>query len=188
MATVGQRGVKRRRFFIVGPAFPNNLVAGVVLRFGPVGPALFGVVRFFEDVANFDFAFGVWGWGFGEVGDGGGGGVGVEDNLVVGADPAVVPLDDGGGLLPAGLVLAALVGTVGGDDVSACAGHDGAVVVPAIGPASATGRAVCWVVYVSAVTGVFATHVEDTSERVYACVFGHGHGGTGCGEGRWKEF
>ena len=66
--------------------------------------------------------------------------------MIVGADPAVVPQDHGGGLLPRGFGLAALVGASGRDDVAAQAvGHNGAVVVPAVGAATARGGAVRFV-------------------------------------------
>ena len=117
------------------------MAQGVLAAFGPGSDGAGGVVGVVVDVADFCFAFGVWGGdGGGESGGaaGEGGRVGVEDDLVVGADPAVVPEDDGGGLLPGGFGLAALVGAGGRDDVAAeSVGHDGAVVVPAVGAAAA---------------------------------------------------
>ena len=141
-------------FLVVGPALVQNAVAAEFAIFG-VLPGVDGgvsVVRVVVDVADFGVALGVWlrdgGCGR-EGGAGQGGRVGVEDDLVVGADPAVVPLDDAGGLFPRGLVLPALVGVDGGDDVApvvvGAVVHDGAVVVPAEGAATARGGTVGFV-------------------------------------------
>lgn len=117
------------------------MAQGMLAPFGPGRGGGGGVVGIVVDVAYFGVAFRVWGWQGGGEGGGGageGGRVGVEDDLVVGADPAVVPLDDCGCLFPGGFGLAALVGAGGEDDVPAqSVGHDGAVVVPAVGAAAA---------------------------------------------------
>ena len=107
-----------------GPALVDDAVAeGVLAAFGPGADGGGGVVGVVVDVADFGVALRVRGREGGGQGGGGGAGeggrVGVEDDLVVGADPAVVPEDDRGCLLPGGFGLAALVGAGGRDDVAA---------------------------------------------------------------------
>lgn len=172
MTAIAQRLEERRRTTVVRKPFPLDLVACRPLRFDPVGFALAREIRVVVDIADLGVACRVRGWGFGERGHGGSGGVGVEDDLVVRADPAVVPLDDGGGLVPAGFVLAALVGAVGDDNVAARARHDGAIVVPAISPASAARGAVVGVERRPGVPGVLAAHIEDAGKGLRASAFG----------------
>lgn len=142
-------------FLVVGPALVHDAVAEEFIVFPvvlPGGDGGVGVVRVIVDVADLAVAFGVWlrdgGCGC-EGGAGQGGWVGVEDDLVVRADPAVVPLDDAGGLFPGCLVLSALIGVDGGDHVTpvvvGAVVHDGAVVVPAKGAAAAGSGAVGFV-------------------------------------------
>lgn len=188
MAAISQCIVESRRGGIFGPACLDDFVAGIAFCFGPIWFPFVSVVRFVEDIADFGVAFWVRGWGFGEVASSGvaGGRVCVEDDLVVRADPGVIPFYDGGGLVPACFMLAALVRSLGGDDVATGARHDGAVVIPAVGTAPAAGGAVDRVVEVSAVAGIFAAHVEDAFVGLYTGVLCDGDGGS-VGLGDWRE-
>ena len=129
-----------------------------------------GIIGRVVDVADLGVALRVGrGHGAGDGGGGageGGGRVGVEDDLVGVGDPVVVVEDDGVGLVPRGLVLAALVRARGRDDVAAEAvRHDGAVVVPAVGAAAAGGGAVALVGRGRLRgPGVTAAHGEDVVE------------------------
>lgn len=138
----------------------------------PVGLAFAGEVGVVVDVADLGITFRVWRRGFRECGHGRGRWVRVENNLVVRAHPAVVPLDDGCGLFPAGLMLTALIGTVGDDDIAACPSHDRTIIVPTIRPASAAGSAVIRIVGEPSISSVFAAHVEDAFKCLEAGIFG----------------
>ena len=90
---------------VVGPALVQDAVAADFIVFAvlPRVDGGVGVVGVVVDVADLGVALGVR---LRDVGCGGEGGagqrgwVGVEDDLVVRADPAVVPLDHAGGLFP----------------------------------------------------------------------------------------
>jgi len=180
-AAVAQGLQQARGAGVLGPALVDDAVAQEVLGVVGVGPGCDGGVRVVGvvvDVADLDVAFGVRGGDGGRGGEGGAGegrGVGVEDDLVAGLDPGVVPLDDAGGLLPAGFGLAALVGgrvgvDGGGDDVAAFGVvHDLAGVQPSVvAAAAARGAVACvdvgWVRLWG--SSVLAAHVEDVCEGV----------------------
>ena len=165
-------------FLVVGPALVHDAVAAEFAVF-TVLPGVDGrvsVVGVVVDVADFGVALGIWlrdGGRGREGGAGQGGWVGVEDDLVVGADPAVVPLDHAGGLFPRGLVLPALVGVDGCDDVApvvvGAVVHDGAVVVPAESAATARGGTVGFVDSRGVRrAGIFAAAEQDGGEAVGA--------------------
>ena len=78
--------------------------------------------------------------------------------------------------MPGGFILAALVCGFGRDDVAACARHDRAVVVPAVGTTTAAVGAVIFIVRLG-VAGVFAALVQYALEAV----------GAGGGIGRGAE-
>ena len=94
-ASLLERFVELRAGGIVRPSLPSDLVSQVTFFLRPAGFALFHEIGLVEDVAFDGLAQWVRGRRFGEVGQIGR--VGVVDDLVVGTDPAVVPLDDVGG-------------------------------------------------------------------------------------------
>lgn len=168
-AAVGERVEEAVGAFVFRPAFVDDAVAEhVVAAFGPGRNGRDGVVWVVIYVADFEVAHWVWrGHGGGHAGDGGGerGRVGVEDDLVVWADPAVVPHDDGSRLLPGSFGLAALVCAICRDDVASVVVraigvfHHGAVVIPAISTATAGG---------GAVRGVYGWRARDRRTGVLA--------------------
>lgn len=167
--------VQRRRPVVFGKTVELDAVTHETTLLAPV---LFvctgaGVVRFVVDIAHLFLAFGVWCRRLWEIGDGGCRWVGVEDDLIIRADPAVVPLDDGGGLHPAGFVLAALIGVFGDNAVAGATIHDGTIVVPAIGTTSTAGGTIGRVVCQPVISCVLAAHVKDTAELSQASLFGN---------------
>ena len=130
-------------------------MAADVAFLGVILPRLDGgesVIGFPEDVAYLVCVVALWIW----LRDGGGHGcervagegwrVGVEDDLVVGTDPAVVPDYYVGVLFPGRFVLPALMGSFGCDFVAPVVVggvvHGLAIVGPAEGAAAAGGGAV----------------------------------------------
>lgn len=180
-AAVAQALQQARGAGVLGPAFVDDTMAEELLGVVGVGPGRDGGVRVVGvvvDVADLGVALGVRGGDGGGGGEGGAGegrGVGVKDDLVAGLDPGVGPLDDAGGLLPAGFGLAALVGggigvDGGGDDVAAFGVvHDLAGVEPSVvAAAAARGAVACVDVWWTRLGGssVFSAHVQDVCEGV----------------------